>query len=138
MITEDPRVLAQVASERGNYVYVLVDPRDSTPFYIGKGVGTRMLQHGIDAAQLTADEAEDEGSRKLQRIREMRGEGLRTVSNRCPGHKLRELRGRACQLGPAVTRVTQVIPAATIRLRGWCQPASRTFDSGNRAQGRQA
>jgi hypothetical protein len=78
MITENPRVLAQVASELGNYVYVLVDPRDSTPFYVGKGIGTRMLQHGIDAAQLTArsDEDSGEGSRKLQRIREIRDDGF--------------------------------------------------------------
>jgi hypothetical protein len=70
VITEDPRVLGRVTIELGNCVYVLVDPRDSTPFYVGKGVGTRMLQHGIDAARLTAssDEAEGEGSRKLQRI----------------------------------------------------------------------
>lgn len=54
----DDRVIDQVASELGRYVYVLVDPRDSRPFYVGKGQGLRFLSHDR-AAPETLDE--DEG-----------------------------------------------------------------------------
>ena len=33
----DPYVQRQVADELGLYVYMLVDPRDSVPFYAGRG-----------------------------------------------------------------------------------------------------
>lgn len=74
MVTTDPQVLRQVAEQLGHYVYVLIDPRDSVPFYVGKGIGTRMLDHGIDAANLSVTEEEDDGevSRKLGRIQDIR------------------------------------------------------------------
>jgi hypothetical protein len=77
MTTDDPRIVRQIAEQLGNYVYVLVDPRDSMPFYIGKGIGVRMLQHGIDAAQLSAPDSEenDETSRKIARINNIRATG---------------------------------------------------------------
>lgn len=59
MTTDDPRIVRQVAEQLGNYFYVLVDPRDSMPFYEGKSIGIRMLQHGIDAAQLSAPGSEE-------------------------------------------------------------------------------
>lgn len=81
MGTDDPRIIRQVAERLGNYVYVLVDPRDSMPFYVGKGTGARMLQHGIDAAHLSApgDEGSAEASRKITRIRSIRSAGLEPV-----------------------------------------------------------
>jgi uncharacterized protein len=74
MDIDDPRIARQVADQLGNYVYVLVDPRDSTPFYVGKGVGNRMLQHGIDAAELSEPSSEsiEEVSRKIARILDIR------------------------------------------------------------------
>ena len=41
----DENVLKHVANELGRYVYMLVDPRDGIPFYVGKGQGTRVLSH---------------------------------------------------------------------------------------------
>lgn len=81
MTTDDPRIVGQVAEQLGNYVYVLVDPRDSIPFYVGKGIGGRMLQHGIDAAQLSAPgcEENDETSRKIARIKDIRATGVGEV-----------------------------------------------------------
>ncbi len=34
-----------VKDELGNYVYILVDPRDNKPFYVGKGQGDRLFEH---------------------------------------------------------------------------------------------
>ena len=34
-----------VAEHLGHYVYVYVDPRSGEPFYVGKGVGERVLSH---------------------------------------------------------------------------------------------
>ena len=33
----------------GYYVYRLVDPRDNSTFYVGKGVGNRVFTHVADA-----------------------------------------------------------------------------------------
>lgn len=47
------------------YVYRLIDPRDGSTFYVGKGIGQRVLQHA-KAALETADTAD-----RLDRIREI-------------------------------------------------------------------
>ncbi len=45
-----PKPLPQTLHEHlGHYVYGLVDPRDGTLFYVGKGQGDRVLQHEWDA-----------------------------------------------------------------------------------------
>ena len=54
------------------YVYVLVDPRDDSIFYVGKGTGQRLLAHGYEAL-LKADPGPRSG--KVARIREMRNAG---------------------------------------------------------------
>lgn len=54
------------------YVYVLVDPRDDSIFYVGKGTGQRLLAHGFEA-QLKADPGPRSG--KVARIREIRSAG---------------------------------------------------------------
>ena len=51
------------------YVYELVDPRDSKPFYVGKGQSRRGWQHGKYAAKGLP-------GRKCDRIREIRANGL--------------------------------------------------------------
>lgn len=54
-----------VCEKIGYYVYILKDPRTSTIFYIGKGVGNRVFQHVTGA--LTSPEISD----KLNLIREI-------------------------------------------------------------------
>ena len=58
----------------GRYVYVLVDPFDGIPFYVGRGVGARVAQHGVDATKWIDDERGSAGA-KIQRIREIRRNG---------------------------------------------------------------
>lgn len=53
------------------YVYVLVDPRDIHPFYVGKGTRERMLAHGLEADL----QREPGQSRKTARIHEIRDAG---------------------------------------------------------------
>lgn len=65
------------------YVYILMDPRDNRPFYVGKGAGQRVLQHEADAKRLLKRleaekdlEAEERGdylpvSEKLQKIQDI-------------------------------------------------------------------
>ncbi len=66
------QVIAQVSERLGQCVYMLVDPRDARPFYVGKGRGVRMLAHGLEARN---DVVEDDGT-KVARIREIRSAGL--------------------------------------------------------------
>lgn len=68
----------QVEDELGLYVYMLVDPRTHTPFYIGKGRGLRWAAHE-DAVPETVDIDEDkpEMDRKIRRISEIKAAGLR-------------------------------------------------------------
>lgn len=51
------------------YVYQLIDPRDNSPFYIGKGSGNRIDSHEKAAAR-------GERSRKCDRIRAIKADGL--------------------------------------------------------------
>ncbi len=70
------RVVEQIAEHLGNYVYLLVDPRDGRPFYAGKGQGSRMLSHRIIDARDLSDDRDDTGGRKTARLGELRGLGL--------------------------------------------------------------
>jgi hypothetical protein len=71
MTNLDPKIVTQVSERLGNYVYLLVDPRDSRPFYVGKGVGVRMTAHELEAKD--ADGETD--SRKLLMIKEISDAG---------------------------------------------------------------
>jgi len=75
-------ILREVGHHLGRYVYALVDPRDGTPFYVGKGVGDRFSSHGREADLLTQVEDsgpadDDEG--KVARIHAIRAAGLEPV-----------------------------------------------------------
>lgn len=59
-----------VAEQIGHYVYLLRDPATSKPFYVGKGVGNRMLQHEQEALNKPQTK-----SLKLQQIRRIAGTG---------------------------------------------------------------
>jgi hypothetical protein len=61
-----PRIPPEVADKLGWYVYLYVDPRDGSVFYVGKGRGHRVLAH-------LSDEAE---SRKVKTIEVLRVAGL--------------------------------------------------------------
>lgn len=56
------------------YVYALVDPRDDSVFYIGKGTGRRMYQHEKDAKRGQA-----RNTAKYSRITEILAAGLRVA-----------------------------------------------------------
>jgi hypothetical protein len=71
----DPAILDQVAAELGLYVYLLVDPRDGVPFYVGKGRGLRYAAHGLEANDVDGVEGAEQ-SRKHTRINELRRQGL--------------------------------------------------------------
>ena len=68
-----PSLPPEVAERLGlYYVYALIDPRDDSIFYVGKGMGLRLLSHGQEAL-LKADPGPRSG--KVARIREIRAAG---------------------------------------------------------------
>ena len=63
-----------VAAKLKHYVYRLMDPRDGTTFYVGRGQGNRVFSHA--ANQLGPQDAEDGTSLKLRVIRDIRNSGF--------------------------------------------------------------
>jgi hypothetical protein len=62
-----PGFFSQIVAEKiGYYVYLYIDPRDNTIFYVGKGKGNRVFAHLYDVTE----------SRKVQRIAAIRATGL--------------------------------------------------------------
>lgn len=77
-LSKKPDPIAEVADLLGNYVYLLVDPRDGIPFYVGKGRGDRAQAHEIEALAerletpsdpTATEETTDEADAKTARIR---------------------------------------------------------------------
>jgi hypothetical protein len=62
-----------VAEKLGFYVYLLIDPRDSSIFYVGKGTGNRYFAHIAEARKTSKDGVGDYA--KLARIREIEAAG---------------------------------------------------------------
>lgn len=54
------------------YVYQLIDPRDNKVFYVGKGKGSRVLAHEIDAEK-------NDNSDKLKRINDIKSSGQNVI-----------------------------------------------------------
>lgn len=77
--------LSQSTIEKlGYYVYLLIDPRDGEPFYVGKGVGNRINHHLLDALVVRKDE-----KKKIQTVRAIQEVGL-DVSLKILRHGLTE------------------------------------------------
>ena len=55
----------------GYYVYLLIDPRNNEPFYVGKGHGNRINEHLLGALETELDEV-----KKIKRIHEILGNDL--------------------------------------------------------------
>lgn len=62
------------------YVYELIDPRDSSVFYVGKGKKGRIDQHEVEARK-------GRQSRKCDRIREIEAAGLNVGKRKVSHHK---------------------------------------------------
>lgn len=60
------RIPASVQQKLGFYVYLYIDPRDESVFYVGKGKGERVLAHLKDPAECE----------KVERIAELRTLGM--------------------------------------------------------------
>lgn len=67
----------EVHKELNYYVYRLIDPRNGHTFYVGKGCGNRVFDHVKDSLQY--EEGEDEFSTKIDKIREIRANGLEVL-----------------------------------------------------------
>ena len=62
-----------VEENLGYYVYLLVDPRDGKPFYVGKGTGERCFSHVSEAHKTSKDSKDD--YEKLATIRDIEDTG---------------------------------------------------------------
>lgn len=63
------RLPPEVTRKLGFYVYLYVDPRDSEIFYVGKGVGKRLLAHL----------SEQQETKKTKRLAALKAKGLKPV-----------------------------------------------------------
>ena len=57
-----------------NYVYRLIDPRDGSTFYVGRGTANRVFDHVNDALG-----SDDQGNLRLETIRKILGLGLKPM-----------------------------------------------------------
>jgi len=64
-----------VIEKIGNYVYRLIDPRNSETFYVGKGRGNRVFEH-VRCSIVNFDDDEDVVSAKFSRIKEIHDAGF--------------------------------------------------------------
>jgi len=64
----------KTTKQLGYYVYMLIDPKDNTPFYVGKGTNNRVFDHvkfAIDNPHIVSD--------KCDKIREIGAENVKHV-----------------------------------------------------------
>jgi uncharacterized protein len=63
-----------VSDKLKRYVYRLIDPRDGSTFYVGRGQGNRVFSHAMGQLEYTEEQNND--NLKLQRIRDIRAFGF--------------------------------------------------------------
>lgn len=73
-MTTPLRFSDHVTTKIGHYVYRLIDPRDGSTFYVGRGQGNRVFDHAMGARIPHSPEASE--SLKLKTIGEIRNAGL--------------------------------------------------------------
>ena len=66
-----------VIEHLGWYVYRLIDPRDGSTFYVGKGKGNRVFAHM--RGEVAAADDDELLSNKLKQLREIRLAGLEVI-----------------------------------------------------------
>lgn len=66
----------RTSEELGHYVYILIDPRDKKPFYIGKGQGDRVFQHLKDSQDFEREKGIDY---KIDRIKDIGEDNIEIV-----------------------------------------------------------
>lgn len=68
----------RIAEHLRHYVYALIDPRDDSIFYVGKGAGERYNHHAWEE-EIWDEDRDDRATqrRKLARIREIRQAGAK-------------------------------------------------------------
>lgn len=69
-----------VQEKIGYYVYRLIDPRDYSTFYVGKGKGNRVFEHAKAAIKFSKNSDEDEASAKIQQIRDIMASGKDVIT----------------------------------------------------------
>lgn len=102
----DLRIAPEVARRLGHYVYLYVDPRDGRPFYVGKGVGERVLAH-------LSERAESEKCRRIDELRALSMEPRIEIL----AHGLRD-EETALRIEAAVIDLLG-LKALTNEVRGW-------------------
>jgi hypothetical protein len=85
-----------VAAKIGSYVYRLIDPRNGTTFYVGRGRGNRVFEHAAGEARATAEE--DSDVLKLKTIRAIRSP---TFGSTCVGANPQKYARHHPSMGPA-------------------------------------
>lgn len=65
-LPQPARVSSFLGEKLGHYVYMLLDPRDGRPFYVGKGIEGRCLEHFVEKSE----------GKKVAKINEIRAVGL--------------------------------------------------------------
>ena len=109
-----PTVVAPYLGEKlGHYVYMLLDPRDGRPFYVGKGIEGRCLEHF---------EEKSEGQ-KVAKINEIKAAGLEPLVE-------------IIRHGLASNQEAFVVEAAIIDVLGISQLTNRQSGHGTEDYGR--
>jgi len=76
MMTAKLRFSEKVSAELQHYVYRLIDPRDGSTFYVGRGQGNRVFEHADGVGDKHDDDTYDDDPQKIVLIREIKTAGL--------------------------------------------------------------
>lgn len=97
----------EVIEKLGNYIYFLIDPRDDSIFYIGKGTGNRVFEHMEEYNRRHGHAARS--SLKLNTIEEIVGSGhkIKYIIHRhnIPDHSVYEVEAALIDAFPQLTNL---------------------------------